>query len=288
MRAAITPIYFDAVPVLYAQKTGMFAKAGVDLQLGRLPTGAAITAAVAGGSLDVGKSTFLSVVAAFSRGVPIVAIAPGAVYDSRSPNGALMVPKDSPIHGPADMVGKTIAVNNLAEPTRPAVQLWLQHAGLDVNAIKFVEIPMSAMQAALDANRIDAIMLTAPVMDEAAETGKYRVLSPVLNEIAPRWLFSAYVATRDWAGANRDVVKRFASVMTASAAYTNTHHAELTPVVADLIGAPATAVARQTWPAGGTALLPAEMQPMIDAAAKFGLITKGFDAHDMIFDPAKA
>jgi NitT/TauT family transport system substrate-binding protein len=288
LRAAITPVYYDAVPVLYAQKTGMFGKAGIDLQLGRLPTGAAITAAVAGGSLDVGKSSFPSVVAAFAHGVPIVAIAPGAVYDARTPNGGLVVAKDSPIHGPADMVGKTIAVNNINEPTRPAAQLWMQRAGQDKDSIKVVEIPMSAMPAALDAHRIDAIMLTAPILDEAMATGKYRILAPVLSEIAPRWLFSAYVATRDWAKANRDAVKRFADVVESSAAYTNAHHGELTAVIADLVGATDASIARMTWPTGGTALVAAEMQPMIDLSEKAGLIPKSFDAHDMIFDPTKA
>ena len=288
LRAAITPVYYDAAPILYAQKTGMFAKAGIDLQLGRLPTGAAIAAAVAGGSLDIGKSSFLSVVAAFAHGVPIVVIAPGAVYDSRSPNGGLVVEKDSPIHGPADMVGKTIAVNNLNEPTRPATQLWLERAGLDKDAIKYVEIPMVAMTAALDSNRIDAVMLTAPVLDEAMATGKYRLLAPVNSEIAPRWLFSAYMATRDWARANKDTVKKFYDTIVASAAYTNAHHGELSPVIAELEGATVSSIQRMTWPAGGTSLVAAEIQPMIDISLKAGIISKGFDAHEMIFDPSKA
>ena len=91
VKGAITQVYYDAAPILYAQASGMFTKAGIDLDLGRLPTGAAVTAAVAGGSLDIGKSTFFAVVAAFAHGVPISVIAPGVIYDSRSPNGALMV-----------------------------------------------------------------------------------------------------------------------------------------------------------------------------------------------------
>ena len=130
MKGAITPVYYDAAAILYAQSTGMFAKAGIDLDLGRLPTGSAVTTAVAGGSLNIGKSTFFAVVAAFAHGVPIVVIAPAVIYDSRSPNGALIVPKDSPIHGVTDMSGKVIAVNNLSEPTRPATELWLQKNGL--------------------------------------------------------------------------------------------------------------------------------------------------------------
>jgi NitT/TauT family transport system substrate-binding protein len=288
VKGAITPVYYDATPILYAQATGMFSKAGIDLDLGRLPTGAAVTTAVAGGSLNFGKSTFFAVVAAFAHGVPITVIAPGVVYDSHAPNGALIVPKDSPIRSAADMSGKVIAVNNLSEPTRPATELWLEKNGAPKDEVKFVEIPMSAMPAALDTHRIDIVFMTVPLIDEALTTGKYRILEPVLNEIAPRWWFSAVIANRDWAKANHDAVKRLASVIEASAAYTNAHHVQLSAQIAGLVGATETAIAHMTWPQGGTAIVPAEMQPVIDLSVKAGFIEKGFDARDMIFDPAKA
>jgi NitT/TauT family transport system substrate-binding protein len=288
VKGAITSVYYDAVPILYAQKSGMFAKAGIDLDLGRLPTGAAVTAAVAGGSLNIGKSTFFAVVAAFAHGVPIVVIAPGVVYDSRFPNGALVVAKDSPIRTAADLNGKIIAVNNLSEPTRPATELWLQKNGIAKDVVKFVEVPMSAMPAGLDARRVDLAFLTVPIIDETLASGKYRILEPVLNQIAPRWWFSAIIASRDWALANRDTVKRIASVIESSAAYTNVHHGELTAELAELIGATESSVAKMTWPQGGTAIVTAEMQPVIDLSVKAGFIPKGFDARDMIFDPAKA
>ena len=284
---AITSVYYDAVPILWAQKAGMFAKAGIDLNLGRLPTGAAVTAAVAGGSLNIGKSTFFAVVAAFAHGVPIVVIAPAVIYDSRFPNSALVVPKDSPIHTVADLDGKIIAVNNLSEPTRPATELWLEKNGIAKDVVKFAEVPMSAMPAALDAHRTDIAFLTSPVFDEALATGKYRILEPVLNEIAPRWWFSAIIAARDWAQSNRDAVRRIASVVEASAAYTNAHHGELSAQIADLVGATPASIASMIWPQGGTAIVPAEMQPVIDLSVKAGFIPTGFDARDMIFDPRK-
>jgi NitT/TauT family transport system substrate-binding protein len=287
VKGAITSVYYDAVPILWAQKSGMFAKAGVDLDLGRLPTGAAVTAAVAGGSLNIGKSTFFAVVAAFAHGVPIVVIAPAVIYDSRFPNSALVVPKDSPIHTAADLSGKVISVNNLSEPTVPATGLWLQKNGLAKDAAKFVEVPMSAMTAALDAHRVDIAFLTSPVFDEALATGKYRVLEPVLNEIAPRWWFSAIIASRDWATSNRDAVRRIASVVEASAAYTNAHHGELSAQIADLVGATPASVASEIWPQGGTTIVPSEMQTVIDLSVKAGFIHKGFDAREMIFDPGK-
>jgi NitT/TauT family transport system substrate-binding protein len=288
VKGALTSVYYDAVPILWAQKTGMFAKAGIDIDLGRLPTGAAVTAAVAGGSLNIGKSTFFAVVAAFAHGVPIVVIAPAAIYDARFPNGALVVPKDSPVRTVADLSGKVISVNNLSEPTVPATGVWLQKNAIAKDVVKFVEVPMSAMPAALDAHRIDIAFLTVPVIDEVMATGKYRILEPVLNYIAPRWWFSAIIASRDWATKNRDAVRRVASVIEASAAYTNAHHGEFTAQIAELIGATPDSVAKMTWPQGGTAIVPAEMQPVIDLSVKAGFIPTGFNARDMIFDPGKA
>lgn len=287
VKGALTSVYYDAVPILWAQKTGMFAKAGIDIDLGRLPTGSAVTTAVAGGSLNIGKSTFFAVVAAFAHGVPIVVIAPAVIYDSRFPNGALVVPKESPIHGVADLSGKVVSVNNLSEPTIPATGVWLQKNSIARDAVKFVEVPMSAMPAALDQHRIDIAFLTAPVIDEALATGKYRILEPVLNHIAPRWWFSAIIASRDWAMKNRDAVKRVASVIEASAAYTNAHHGEISAQIADLIGATPESVAKMTWPQGGTTIVPSEMQPVIDLSVKAGFIPTGFNARDMIFDPGK-
>jgi NitT/TauT family transport system substrate-binding protein len=285
VRAAITPVYYDATAVLYAQKVGWFTKAGIDLQLGRLPTGAAITAAVAGGSLDVGKSSFSPIVSAFGHGLPITLIAPGVVYDAKSPNGALVVPKDSPIHTAADLVGKVIAVNNLTDPTRPAIDKWLEQNGQSKDAVKLVEIGMNTMPAAADEKRVDVIMLTSPIMDEAMATGKYRSIAPVMSAIAPRWLFSAFFSQKDWALKHKEAAKRFNDVIVQSAIYTNAHHVELAPLIAEMTNSNPTTIARETWPIAGTSLVPTEMQPVIDLAAQYGMIAKRFEARDMIFDP---
>jgi NitT/TauT family transport system substrate-binding protein len=288
VRGAITPVYYDAMPILYAQKSGMFAKAGIDLDLGRLPTGAAITAAVSGGSLDIGKSSFFAVVAAFAHGLPITVIAPGVIYDGRFPTGALVVLKESPIHGVADMTGKIISVNNLSEPTRPATELWLGKGNVPVNAVKFVEVPMSVMPAALDTHRVDVALLTSPIIDDALATGKYRILEPVLSQIAPRWMFSAIIASRPWAEANRSAVRRIATAVEAAGSYLNAHHGDVSQQLADLVGSTEASLARMTWPMGGTTLSVAEMQPAIDLSVKAGFIEKRFDARDMIFDAGKA
>ena len=95
------------------------------------------------------------------------------------------------------------------------------------------------------------------------------------------------MSSTDWTTKHPDLAKRFSRAFAEAAAYTNAHHGELSAQIADLIGATPASVANMTWPQGGTAIVPAEMQPVIDLSVKAGFIPKGFDARDMIFDPSK-
>src|SRR6202034_2724162 len=51
-------------PLLYAVDAGLFKKAGLDVEIVKLANGAAVAAAVAGGSLDLGKGSALTPVQA--------------------------------------------------------------------------------------------------------------------------------------------------------------------------------------------------------------------------------
>src|SRR5579863_6587500 len=72
----------DVTPVLYAQHAGLFRAAGIDVVITPLANGAAVAAAVAGGSVDVGKSSTMSLINAHARGVPLTIVAPSGFYDA--------------------------------------------------------------------------------------------------------------------------------------------------------------------------------------------------------------
>jgi ABC-type nitrate/sulfonate/bicarbonate transport system substrate-binding protein len=74
----------DTMPVIYAQQSGAFRRAGLDVQLTRATSGSAVAAAVAGGSLDIGKSSTVS----------IVIVSRGVVYDGLSTRVALLAGND--------------------------------------------------------------------------------------------------------------------------------------------------------------------------------------------------
>src|SRR5580700_5331022 len=99
---ALTTIRFisspsdDLRPVLYAQSAGLFKKAGLDVEITRATSGAVVAQSVIAGAMDVGKSSLVSLISAYARGIPFVMIAPSAIHLKDDANDGVMVLANSP------------------------------------------------------------------------------------------------------------------------------------------------------------------------------------------------
>jgi hypothetical protein len=67
----------------------------------------------------------------------------------------------------------------------------------------------------------------------------------------------------------------------------NTHRAETAPVVAEFTKATLANVAKMHRTTNPTVLDPSLIQPLIDAAAKYGIIARAFPAREIIWAGAK-
>jgi NitT/TauT family transport system substrate-binding protein len=272
----------NAAPLLYADKAGLFKKAGLDVQITKMKSGAAIAAAVAGGSLDIGKSSLTGLIAAHLRGVDFTLIAPSGMYVKEHPIGALVVGPDSTIKEPKDFVGKTISAAALNDINVVATQAWLEQHGVDSTTVKFVELPESAVGAALAQKRVDGSTVLNPVLAELLSGGKNRLVATVFDGIANRFMISGWFASADYVAKHRDIVERFERVMQQAEAYANTHHAETLDLVVQFTGIDAATVAGMTRPTYPAFLDPRDVQPLIDAEVKYKVIDKTFSAADLI------
>jgi len=272
----------NAAPLLYADKAGLFRKAGLDVQITTMKSGAAIAAAVAGGALDIGKSSLTGLIAAHLRGIDFTLIAPSGMYVKEAPIGALVVTADSTIKTPKDFAGKTISAAALNDINVVATQAWLEEHGVDSSTVHFVEIPESAASTALAQKRIDGSTVLNPVLAEMLSGGKNRIAATVFDGIANRFMISGWFASSAYVASHRDIVDRFDRVMQQAEAYANTHHAETLDLVVAFTGIDAATVAGMTRPTYPTALDPRDIQPLIDAEVKYKVIDKSFAAADLI------
>jgi NitT/TauT family transport system substrate-binding protein len=274
----------DMMALIYAQKTGMFAKAGLDVSFDRSSAnGAAIAAAVLGGSFDFGKSSPPALIDAHLRDVPFVVVATGGIYESKTPYAALIVAKNSPVRSPKDLENAVVGISVLHGLGQLSLLKIYDEAGLSMKNMRIVEVPMTASAAAVDAGRVAAAELTYPPLQAALETGKFRLV-PLYDTLASTFAISLWFTTKDFSAKHPEVVRTFVRVVYEAARYTNTHHDVTAPILAEFTGIPLDVIKKMPRVTNGTGMSVSLIQPIIDAEAKYGYIAHGFAAREMI-DP---
>jgi NitT/TauT family transport system substrate-binding protein len=281
LKIATTPTDIGS-QVFYAQDKGFFKANGLDAQIQVISNGAAITAAVMSGALDIAQSNIASLAAAHEAGLDIVIVAPAGSYSSKEPTTALIVAKNSPIKTAKDLNGKIIAGNGLKNITQVGAFAWMDKNGGDPSTAKFVEMAFTDMPGALTAGRIDAAVIAEPELSTALAKGDVRVLGNCYDGIAKDFMIGAWFTTGTWAKAHPDLVKRFSKAMSQTADWANKNRAASAVLLTKYTKIEVAPGMRRTVYADK--LEPALVQPLIDASAKYGVTKATFPAASII-DP---
>ena len=276
----------ESTPVLYAQKAGLFAKAGLNVEIVKLTGGGtAIAAAIAGGGLDVGKASTFALVAAHARGVPFVLLAPAAILERRGGHPARRqrgfdVQERARSRGEDDRRRLALDDDAAGDPGlgRPERGRFAQPE---------VRRALAARDAARDRARPHhGAPLSEPVLSDAMSTGKIRVLGYPYNAIGKHFELADWFSSADWVAKNHDAAAKFARVMFEANKYVAAHESEITPLVAAYVGLDPSTLAKMRNPERGRTYDPALIQPLIDLSVKYKAIAKGFPAAEMISDAA--
>jgi NitT/TauT family transport system substrate-binding protein len=278
IRVATTPVDIGAQP-FYAEDLGLFKKAGLDVTVSVIANGAAVSAAVLGGTFDIAQSNVPTLATAHEKGLPFVIVAPAGLYSSKAPTSVCGVAKNSPIKSAKDLAGKTIGVTGLLNITQVAANAWLEKNGVDTSTVKYVEVPFSGIAPALEAGRLDMGVLVDPFLQEALNAGQTRVLADCYDAVAPTFLVGAFFSTSDYAKAHPDVVKKFVAVMAEAARWANAHQRESAQILEKWTkSTPVPGMARVVY---ADRLSVAQVQPIIDASARAHALKATFPATEL-------
>jgi NitT/TauT family transport system substrate-binding protein len=273
----------DAIrPVLYAVQAGLFKKAGLNVEVVKLQNGAAVAAAVAGGSAEMGKGSGLTAIQAHAKGLPFTVTTNLADYSSDTPDTAMLVANGSAIASVKDLPGKTIGLIGLQDFNSLSIYTWLATNGVDTSSVKFVEVPNAASLAALEAGRIDATLVLEPAYSRALAMQKFRVLGYPWTAVGKRFSEAVIFANTSWVATHADAVAKFNRVVRDAAAYVSAHEQETKPLAAEFAGFDTATISDFHPPARALTMSAAELQPVIDAAAKYKMIPTAFPARDLI------
>jgi NitT/TauT family transport system substrate-binding protein len=272
--------------MFYAINTGMYERAGLDVEYVQTSSGGVATTAVVSGAYEIGVTSLISIFSAHLRKVPILLTVPQVMYTPQNPFGLLQVAADSAIRKPADLNGRTIGCFGLGDLNQLATSAWLDRNGGDSSTLKFTEIPFGASAESIVQHRVDAMILIEPLLDDALTNGKTRTLGDAYGAVSNHFMITGYISRPEWLDTNSDVAKAFLKVTEAANAFANAHPSATAPFTAKAIGMPLPALLKMHRPAFGSTMDAAMVQPLIDGCAKYKIIAESFDARDVIWSPS--
>jgi NitT/TauT family transport system substrate-binding protein len=181
-----TRISDSAAAPLYGVDTGMFAQAGLNVDVQPFTNYGALQSAIAGRALDVGVLDTLAAAVGVSRGIPFTIIAAASTQIAKTPTMLLCVAKTSPLTSPRELEGKTIAIASLGGSAEATLRAWLGAEGVEQTKVGLIEMPLSQMGAALERGTVAAAEIFEPALTVARHAGA-RPFGRVYDAVAPQF-----------------------------------------------------------------------------------------------------
>jgi NitT/TauT family transport system substrate-binding protein len=264
----------------YALAGGFFKKYGLDATVAQTTGGGAVVAAVVGGSAEIGFSNLISVAAAIERGIPVTIIAPATIFSSKAPDILLMKSHRTAFKSGADLDGKIVAVTTLDGEQQLGAAVWIDKTGGNSKLVHFVELPETAMAAALVQGRIDAAMMTEPHITQARSD--VDLLGNADAAIAPQFVSGVYFAATAWVDAHPDIARRVAQALRETAHWANTHHAQTATFLARGLNLDAATIDAMTRSTYAESLTAPAIAPALDVAYGYGRLKVPFDVPQLV------
>jgi NitT/TauT family transport system substrate-binding protein len=276
--AATTSIVVGSLPLVdtagleVALKEGFFTQAGLNVTVKSVAQSTAAIPDLLHGSIDIiGGGNYVSFFEAQAHGTfPVEILAPA---DDCTPDtfGVVAMPS-SGISKPADLAGKTIAVNLTQNIQTLATGSALAAEGVTASSVHYVEIPFPDMVAALKANRVDAVSVVEPFLAAALAAGGKLVTSTCTGSMAG-FPLSGYMTTQSWAQQHAAAARAFAQAVEKGNAYANAHPSVVRNLLPTYTSITASAAANLPLTSYPTALSAASMQRVATLMRGGGLAT---------------
>jgi NitT/TauT family transport system substrate-binding protein len=252
----------------YAVAQGFFRKRGLDVHVLTQNNGAAVAAAVVGGSAQFGISNILQLAQAHANNVPLAIVALATISDAHYPLSALIVAASSGITNGKGLNDKAIGGSSLHGLDNLETLRMIDKQGGDSKSVRFVELPPSASLEALLQGRVTAVVAVPPQLEVALANDRVHSLGDVQAAIAPLWVPAGWFSTPDYLQKNGDIARRFAAAIYDGGAWAMANRAAAAEVLSKALN---TAVP-QTYQRFATKTDPALLQPPLDVAAHYGFV----------------
>jgi len=203
----------SAAPLFVAEQSGIFESHGLAVTLVPLEPPSMIPSAVAG-DIHFGFLNAPAVLIARQNNLPVKAVASiSAIGDDPADYFIqLLVPEDSDIEEPQDLVGRTVAVAGLFQLPHLGLIAGLQHHNVDPDSVEYLEMPFPNMPEGLASGDVDAVLAAEPFATLVEDAGGRIIMSG--SEGQPTNIAqSVMLAEESFIAENSDVVDRFVAAI---------------------------------------------------------------------------
>ncbi|MCK6209186.1 ABC transporter substrate-binding protein [Georgenia sp. EYE_87] len=285
----LTPVTVGVLPIVdtaaiwLGVEEGIFEDHGLDVELELAQGGAAVVPAVVSGDYQFGFSNVASLLVANSQGLPLKIVAPGnfTTGDPESDIGAVLAMPDSGIESPADLAGKSVAVNTLNNIGDVTVSEVVEQAGGDPEQISFVEMGFPDMPAALAGGQVDAAWILEPfrtiAMDQGAE-----VVTHNFADVDPEMMIAAYFTTATYAESDPEIVESFTAAMEESLTFAEENPDAARAILSTYTEIDPAVQEKMVMPRFSPDVNADSVQTLADLALKYGLVSEDVDVDALL------
>ena len=271
----------DVAPVHIAIAEGLFEDEGLTVTPEVMQGGAAAIPALQGGDLDVAFGAWPSFLIANQQGIELRAIADG-VAATEGFTQFLALPDSGLEDNPAEMAGKTVALNTLGNLGELALRSTLAAAGVDYADVTPVEIPFPDMGASLEGGSVDVIWAVEPgVTGNKSGIGAVTVIDSYVGEME-NFPVAGYMVTAEFAEQNPNTVAAFTRAIEAAAQMANDDPQVVIDIVQTYTELPAELVEQLTYPEYRGELDVGNLQRVYDYMLEFEMAEEGLDVSSLV------
>lgn len=218
-----------------AEAQGIFKKNGLNVELVRFASGAAQTAALKSGVVNVGWGAATTFYVTRSSGVDVDWVATLADFNR---NDAFVAGPKSGIKSVKDLKGKTIAIP-FNTVTHAPFLAWLAANGISEKDVKLVNLAPPQATAALLSGDADAMAAWPPFTTQVVDAGGRLIGNP---KDAPDggWSWVGFAADSQWAASHPEILEKFLRSLDEGAKDLQAHHDEIVNTAIKITGMPRT------------------------------------------------
>jgi NitT/TauT family transport system substrate-binding protein len=263
-----------------AQAKGLFTRVGLHVTIKPVVTAVTAIPAMQHGTVDVAAGQYPTFFLAAKQGIPMRILAAGFALGPHV--NEIIAPASAHIQTPADLKGKTIAVNVLGNIGADLVYTSLASYGITPSQVHMVAMPFPAMPAALAAGKIDAAYETEPFVTEAVQKYGVQEVADMDSGATQGFPLTGYGVLASWAAKYPRTAAAFTKAIEQGNAIAATNLAVLQQVLAKALHlSPAITgvMATGTFPTSANAV---QIQRVADLMLQYGQLKKRLDVKPMV------